>query len=212
MTTCSCIYNGLQFIAKRLRMLRVTSRCRCPCRSARSAWPRSYSQTLWARRSAWSCLPKAACADAHVQTKRACSYRLQGPASWVLAKVLDKKARPLPVGGECYVVDKIQRTRTRMETPRLGRGSLGHNVPVHQSNTHTRAHTRLVDLTSGVSDLIASFCTSMNCPGFGSTVNTSAGSKLSSSSFSWSPITTLYSLLMSPLMLKIYRYSVVHDT
>ena len=115
------------------------------------------------------------------------------------------------LGGECYVVDKIQRTRTRMEMPTLGRRAAGHNVPVHQSNTHTRAHTRLVDLTSGVSDLISSFFTCMNCPGFGSTVNTSGGSKLSSSSFSGSPITTWCSLLMSPLMLKIYRYSVVHD-
>jgi len=82
------------------------------------------------------------------------------------------------------VVDNIQRTRTRMGMPTLGRTAAGYNAPVHQSNTHTRAHTRLVDLTSGVSDLIASFFTSMNCPGFGSTVNDSGGSKSSSSSFS----------------------------
>ena len=154
------------------------------------------------------------CTCAHVQTKRACSYRLQGPPSWVLSKVLRKEVRLLPVGGECSVVDE---KASRSSHPHSnGKAHVGSCIrrpkcpcsPI--KSTHT--HTRLVDLTGAVSEMMSSFFTSMKQPGVVATVRTS-GSYSSSSSSSGTRRTsdcTLNSLLMSPRRLKTYRYSVVH--
>ena len=151
---------------------------------------------------------------AHVQTKRACSYRLQGPPSWMLSKVLRKEARLLPVGGECSVVDE---KASRSSHPHSnGKAHVGSCIRRPQcpcspiKSTHT--HTRLVDLTGAVSEMIASFFTSMKQPGVVATVRTSGSYSSSSSETRRTSECTLNSLLMSPRRLKTYRYSVVQDT